>query len=106
MITKYNKLVRDKIPEEIKKKGKVPKTHIAEREEYWEKLKEKLTEEVEEFLMEDNKEELGDIMEVIDAIYKFKGFDRKEVDKIRERKKEKKGSFNERIILDEVWDKK
>lgn len=104
MMTKYHKLVRDKIPEIIKKNKEVPKFHIANKEEYWGKLKEKLTEEVEEFLMHDSKEELADILEVIEAIYKFKDFDKKEIDRIKKKKAEKKGSFNERIILDEVWD--
>ena len=104
MMTKYNKLVRDKIPEELRKKKLVPKFHVANKEEYWEKLKEKLTEEVEEFLMNNSKEELGDVMEVLEAIYKFKGFNKEEIDKIKAKKKEKKGGFSERIILDEVWE--
>jgi len=104
MRTKYNKLVRDKIPEIIKEKGEVPKTHIADKEEYWGKLKEKLTEEVEEFLMKDSEEEMADILEVLDAIYKFRGFNKQEIDKIKEKKAKKRGSFNERIILDEVLD--
>jgi len=104
MMNKYNKLVRDKVPEKIKKEGKVPKFHIASEGEYWGKLKEKLTEEVAEFLTKDSEGELADILEVLEEIYKFKGFDKKEIEKIRKKKAETKGLFSKRIILDETWE--
>lgn len=99
---KYNKLIRDKIPEIIKKDNKTPITHIASDKEYWEKLKEKLKEEVNEFIEKDNKEEFADILEVIHAISDFKNFNKKKINKIREDKAKKRGRFKDKIILDEV----
>ena len=99
---KYNKLVRDKIPEIIKGKGETPITHIADDEEYKIKLKEKLIEEIEEFLKESNAEELADILEVIYAIRDNMGVSTEELEKIRVEKAEKRGGFNKKIILDET----
>jgi predicted house-cleaning noncanonical NTP pyrophosphatase (MazG superfamily) len=89
---KYNKLVRDKILEIIKKRGQIPVTHIANKKEYWQALKQKLKEEVEEFLKTPNKEELADILEMIYAICEFKKIDKKELEKLRKEKaKEEEG---------------
>src|SRR3972149_1901732 len=98
---KYNKLVRDKIPEYIKSKGGVPITHIADDAEYWQKLKEKLLEEIEEFNKDESVEELADIFEVLDAIAEYKKFDRSEVEMIKNNKADARGKFREKIILDE-----
>ncbi len=98
---KYNKLVRDKIPEYIIKKGGTPITHVADDMEYWQKLKEKLLEEIEEFKKDENAEEFADILEVLDAIVDYKKFDKSEVEKIKNKKTDERGKFKERIILDE-----
>ena len=98
---KYNKLVRDKIPEYIRKKGGKPVIHVANEAEYWQKLQEKLTEEIEEFKKDPNIEEFADLLEVIDAIADYKKFDRNEVTKARENKAAERGKFKDRIILDE-----
>jgi len=98
----YNKLVRDKIPDIIKNSGSNPITHKADDGEYWQKLKEKLKEETEEFLKDSNKEELSDILEVIDSICDFKNFNKEDLESIRKRKAEERGSFKDKIILDKV----
>ncbi|MEK9173273.1 MAG: nucleoside triphosphate pyrophosphohydrolase [Patescibacteria group bacterium] len=98
---KYNKLVRDKIPDIIKTKGGTPKTHCATNEEYLSKLEDKLREEMEEFLKDKNPEELADILEVIKAFANLQNLTLADIEKIRERKAKERGGFEKRIILDE-----
>jgi predicted house-cleaning noncanonical NTP pyrophosphatase (MazG superfamily) len=97
---RYNKLVRDKIPEIIRQKGDIPMTHVANNEEYWQKLKEKLKEEVEEFDKDGNEEELADILEVVYAISDFRKIDRSELENLRKKKAKERGAFKDKIILD------
>ena len=101
MVQTYNKLVRDKIPERIEKRGEPFATHVADDLEYHKKLFEKLSEEIEEFKAEESLKELADVLEVIDAIIAFKQFDRAELAEIKEKKKEERGGFEKRIILEE-----
>lgn len=98
---KYNKLVRDKIPEYIKSQGGVPITHVADDKEYWEKLKEKLLEEIKEFFENEVIEEMADIQEVIDAVCDYKNFTKENIDTVRKKKAEERGVFNNKIILEE-----
>lgn len=98
---KYNKLVRDKIPEIIKQRGDTPVTHIADEAEYWLKLKAKFQEELNEFLEAENIEELADIYEVIDAICEYKNYNKNEILQVQSDKAAKRGKFKARIILDE-----
>jgi predicted house-cleaning noncanonical NTP pyrophosphatase (MazG superfamily) len=98
---KYNKLVRDKIPEYIKSKGGVPVVHVAADKEYWLKLKEKLQEEINEFSQSETIEEMADILEVIDAICDFKKFDGDELHKVKIKKAEERGKFKDKIVLEE-----
>lgn len=102
MMIKYNKLVRDKIPDIIKQKGGKCTIRIADEKEYWEKLKWKLREEMDEFLEAQNEEELADLLEVINAIIDFKGLAREKIKLVKSKKAEERGRFEKRIILEEA----
>lgn len=97
----YNKLIRDNIPQILDQKGVSYKTHIANEEEYWLKLKEKLLEEVKEFCDSESIEELADIWEVIEAIIAYKQFDQQAIQVEKVKKAQERGSFSKRIILEE-----
>jgi len=96
------KLVRDRIPVIIKKGGRRPITHVATDKEYAEKLKEKLREEVDEFLASGKKEELADIVEVINALCDMMKLERAELETIRRKKSVQRGGFTGRVILDAI----
>lgn len=103
----YNKLVRDKIPEDIDSElGRKCKYRILEDTEYLKELNRKVLEEANEFIEENSIEELGDLMEVINAIMKLKGYNMEEIEKVMKAKEEKKGAFNNKIFLEYVDEEK
>lgn len=99
---KYDKLVRDKIPEIIEKGGKKAIVEVLDNQAYKKYLDIKLSEELQEYLSSDSVDELADLMEVIYAILKYKGIDVKEFEGIRKRKVEERGAFDKRLLLKEV----
>lgn len=102
MTDKYNKLVRDKIPDIIRSKGDLPKTQILDDEAYLAALNCKLGEEVTEYLESYSVEELADIMEVILALVSYNGVSVPEFEQIRLNKLKERGGFGRRIALLEV----
>jgi predicted house-cleaning noncanonical NTP pyrophosphatase (MazG superfamily) len=99
---RYDKLVGDKIPERIIDNGGDSVFHIADIEEYWQKLKEKLPEEFAEFVGDESIEEFADMEAVMDAIAAHKGFTREDIDRAKAKKAEARGLFERRIILEEA----
>lgn len=99
----YNKLVRDKIPENIESDaGKTCKHRLLNDEEYLVELNKKVIEEANEFIESNSIEELGDLLEVLNAIMKVKGYKMDEVKTIMKEKEEKRGAFNNKIFLEYV----
>ncbi len=99
---KYDKLVRDRIPEIISQQGKAAITYTAADEEYFTRLKQKLEEEVKEFHQSDSVEELADVMEVVYALGDYLGMPKERLEDMRNKKCEERGGFKERIVLTEV----
>lgn len=105
MIFDYNKLVRDKIVKNIQQKGHNAMYSILNDKQYFEELDKKLVEEVNEFIDAHNEEEMADIMEVIETIIKQRGMSLKKIEEIKAEKREKSGSFNDKIFLISVEEK-
>lgn len=95
----YNKLVRDKIPEIIEASGKKVRIRIADDAEYLALLCRKLSEEVNEFLENNDPKELADIIEVILSLCKTYGISLAELLKMAEKKRAERGGFDQKIVL-------
>ncbi len=102
----YNKLVRDKIPEIIQQDGKKCETRILNNEEYIEMLDAKLDEEMAEYHKDQNLEELADILEVVYSVAKARGYSVDALENLRKEKAEKRGGFDDKIMLLSVYSNK
>lgn len=95
------KLVRDKVPEVIRSRGKVPIVRTAGQEEYSSLLRCKLCEEAEEFLVaseEEEREELADVLEVVHALAADLGMSMAELEELRRMKWLERGGFTTRTV--------
>jgi len=102
MTRKYNKLVRDCIPENIEASGRTCVTEILSDEEYLKMLDAKLDEELAEYHADQNIEELADLLEVIQACAVARGYTVDELEQVRADKAAKRGGFEKKILLKEV----
>lgn len=100
----HNKLVRDNIPEIIHQSGKLPVYHQLDDTSFLKALDQKITEEVQEYLIDKNLEEMADILEVLFSICKARGYTTEELLAKREQKAQERGGFDERIFLEYVED--
>lgn len=101
-IVQYNKLVRDRVPGIIKSSGKTCAIEILASEEYLRMVDAKLDEELAEYHRDQNIEELADLLEVIYAAAKARGYTLEQLEAIRAEKAAKRGVFDKKIFLKEV----
>ena len=104
----YNKLVRDKIVKIIEQNGSGCNFRLLDDIEYFNALKKKLFEEVKDFDKTTNEndalEELADILEVIHAVLTVHNKSFENLEAVRVKKLEQRGSFENRLFLIDVED--
>jgi len=93
--------VRDKIPELLKREGRNFKlVEIKDDNDFFLLLLKKLKEEVNEFLVNNDPEEIADILEVLETILRVKGWNENYIRRIKERKKAERGGFDKRYLIE------
>ena len=98
----HNKLVRDKIPEIITKEGRKYKIKLLSDKDYVFELERKLSEEVHEYKLGKNLDELCDILEVVYALAAARGMSAEELEAKRLAKRETRGGFEGKVYLVEA----
>jgi predicted house-cleaning noncanonical NTP pyrophosphatase (MazG superfamily) len=95
------KLVRDYIPEMLRELGRTPHVKVLQNDkDYLNALNNKLREEVTEYFVGFELEELADVVEVVEALHEL--LDKiapGELERVRSEKREKKGGFTARQYL-------
>ena len=102
--TVYNKLVRDRIPEIIESSGKACTVDVLPNDAYIQALDAKLSEELAEYQQSKSLEELADLLEVMGAVVKARGYTWDDLTRVRKEKRAQRGAFEQRIFLKEVID--
>ncbi|OGM08719.1 hypothetical protein A2159_02350 [Candidatus Woesebacteria bacterium RBG_13_34_9] len=100
----HNKLIRDGIPEKIKRSGGSYQTRVLGNIEYEKELKKKLVEEAKELIKAPKEKlinELADVLELTKSIASNYKIPFTEVEKFQEEKRRKRGGFKKKLFL--IW---
>ena len=104
----YNKLIRDKIPDKIKRSGAAALYRILNKKEFEKKLICKAEEEASGMQAAKTKAELiseiADVLDVIDEVKKVKKIATSQIKKAQQKNNQKKGGFKKRIYLNWTTD--
>ena len=84
--------------------GKTCSIEILSDEEYLKLVDAKLDEELAEYHKDQNIEELADLLEVIHAAALARGYTLEDLEQVRAEKAAKRGGFEKRIMLKEVYE--
>ena len=99
----YQKLVRDRIPEIMRSQGSVPEVRMLDDAEYKKFLRLKTVEEAGEVNAAKTREqmvkELGDVLEVLEAVMENEGISAEEVQMLKAKRKIERGGFHDRVFL-------
>jgi len=102
-VIKYNKLIRDRILEIIKKDGEKSFSRVLNKKEYLKEIKKKIAEEAKELVRAKSKKEvineIVDIQELIDVIISELGLTKSQIKKQQKIKNKKRGGFKKRLFL-------
>ncbi|PIP25060.1 MAG: phosphoribosyl-ATP pyrophosphohydrolase [Candidatus Nealsonbacteria bacterium CG23_combo_of_CG06-09_8_20_14_all_36_12] len=105
-IVKYNKLIRDRIPQIIKEADWVPTVRILRKSEFLGAVKKKVLEEAGELIKSKDKKgitnEIVDIQELIDVLASEIGLTKSQIKKQQKLKNRKRGGFKKRLFLIET----
>jgi len=102
-VVKYNKLIRDRIPEIIKKAGWKPTVRVLNKREFLNAIKKKIFEEAKELVQSKDKKgitnEIVDIQELLDVLGAEIKLTKLGIEKLQTIKRKKRGGFKKRLFL-------
>jgi len=102
-IVRYNKLIRDKIPGVARKAGWEPTIRVLTKNEFFDEVKKKISEEARELIRAKDKkgiaDEIVDIQELLEVLTLETGLTRAEIKKMQTIKREKRGGFKKKLFL-------
>ena len=98
----YHKLVRDLIPEIVEADGKTCVCETLSDKDYLCLLDQKLNEELAEYQESKSLEEMADLLEVMQAVVKARGWKIEQLESLRAEKAAKRGGFEKKLLLKEV----
>ncbi|NLI74314.1 MAG: nucleoside triphosphate pyrophosphohydrolase [Euryarchaeota archaeon] len=102
MLQKYDKAIRDKIPEFIEADGNRCHIEKVSDEIFLKYLESKLIEESNEYIASHSLEEIADLLEVIYRIIELRGTTLEDIDNLRRIKKIERGGFDENLVLKSI----